>query len=760
MAVELIPVEIQTNIVNAYDREVKILVVIDAPEPVILYNLPYYDETRTIGMGSFNEAWVFHVEAGIHELTFFTDAPENEGILVQANMRRTQPEAHTPIALFHNYIAVNAPVIMDINLPLLDPPTIEGEPPTFPPVYPDLPAPSVLVTNDPKMKPIIEAIGKVTGLGGEGFDPVGGIVSGIFGTLLGSLGGIAQRFLGWIPNLVFGASTSYADNIVNEMVSMQEGSPAFMPKLTMWESTVYDAFAHKWSDHLNVDTWLPTEPDLEGYKDAVVKMREKFLATVISDLVAGTAIEIGSLGQIEGFNTLFNSAISNIGVGEVMQEAYTLPIKKAILTPYEHYVNETYPTQIPPYTDLINMRVKEKITATEFRDNLARQGYSNNWANRIWLAHFQAPAYTEVIKAFYRGGMDYPRLLELMERVDLDPDYNVEVWERNIGEIPDVTELINQRVKEIIGDTEFSKYLTWHGYDPKWRQRIWDAHFMPPTLGDILTAYRRKIEVTIPEIDPETGLPKPRTVTALSLTDVHQLMKLVDLDERYNSIFDTRLYRDPTLREARYMFETGNIDPARVKDVVERSGLDPAYVDDMVGYLTSFTERAYQRRYLTALTTAYMNKVYDDAEVTKLVTDAGFTEGVAEWIIKTGEVRRKMIAEAPRKEKPRILTMAQLDKAYIRDVITDAEYQTRMMQLGYETLDIILKLEILSLDKHVEEEGSKVIRLTTAQLLNAWKQEVMTEDEVKIELALRGLDTLNITRLIETKKKQWSINGD
>jgi len=78
--------------------------------------------------------------------------------------------------------------------------------------------------------------------------------------------------------------------------------------------------------------------------------------------------------------------------------------------------------------------------------------------------------------------------------------------------------------------------------------------------------------------------------------------------------------------------------------------------------------------------------------------------------------------------------------------------------MGYETLDITLKLQILDMDKHIEEEGRRVIRLTTAQLINAWKQGVMNEDEVRTELQLRGLDTLNVERLIETKKKQWGLD--
>ncbi|GAG80565.1 unnamed protein product, partial [marine sediment metagenome] len=224
--------------------------------------------------------------------------------------------------------------------------------------------------------------------------------------------------------------------------------------------------------------------------------------------------------------------------------------------------------------------------------------------------------------------------------VDLDPDYNDEIWTPNIGEIPPVSELVNQRVKEVITESKFNESLKFWGYPPEWGLRIWDAHFQPPSLNDILTAYRRQVPVDIPEIDEVSGQITFRHVEQLSISDVHQLMVLVDLDKRYQTIFDTRIFNEPTKREARYMYELGAIGEDEVKRLVEQSGMLPQYVDPMTEYLTKFQERSEITGYLNALETAFTNGTITEAELTDATLEAGYTQAVADWKIKTALVRR------------------------------------------------------------------------------------------------------------------------
>lgn len=617
-----------------------------------------------------------------------------------------------------------------------------------------------IVTHNPESATLLESISQFAEDVFQGISGVGNSLSGLFGIGLNLITGGITALLGSIGDFVTGTRNSFAIQSVNSIIESLKGSPVWQNDLLAQQDPITQTFAQRWSKLIDPSIWIPEDPTLQNYIAQSHKMTGELIHHKIGDNIFGLGIEAGTLGQIEGMSNLLYDVQKSFGIDEIVKQINLLPIEKAMLQPFEHAVNSTFPTAIPTYTDLIEMVVKEVITLEQFKTEMLKEGYNKEWSQRIWDKHFIAPNFGDVRRAFHRGALNDEQLIAMMKLVDLDPRYNTDVWLPLIEEIPNVSELVNQRVKEVIGDQTFGNALKFHGYSPIWGQRIWDAHFIPPSLGDIMTAYRRQVPVTIPIYDEETGLTTTKSVTSLSVSDVHDLMKLVDLDPRYNSIFDTRFYRDPSIREARYMFETGAIGEDRVKDVVIRSGLDPDYVDDMTHYLTHFVERAYQRRYLTVLSTAYASQTYNETQVTELTTKAGFTEGVANWVIEIGKVRRDIEITPREIPKPRILTVAQLDKAYVKDLIDESNYTTRMLQMGYETLDISLKVQLLDMDKTVEEVGTRVIRLTTAQLLNAWKYEEMTEDEVRTELGLRGLDQLNIDRLINTKKKQWDIGGE
>jgi hypothetical protein len=78
---------------------------------------------------------------------------------------------------------------------------------------------------------------------------------------------------------------------------------------------------------------------------------------------------------------------------------------------------------IPGSGELTNMRVKEKISQADFETYLGYQGFSKDWATKIWDAHFQAPTLSDILTAWRRGIIDEPRVDELMTLIDLDPFY-------------------------------------------------------------------------------------------------------------------------------------------------------------------------------------------------------------------------------------------------------------------------------------------------------------------------------------------------
>jgi hypothetical protein len=293
-------------------------------------------------------------------------------------------------------------------------------------------------------------------------------------------------------------------------------------------------------------------------------------------------------------------------------------------------------------------------------------------------------------------------------------------------------------VKEVIDLPTYNKYLQYYGFNTEWSKRIWDAHFIPPSLGDILTAWRR-------------GL--------ITEADVDRLMIIVDLDPRFKNVFDTRKYVDPSIMLTRMMFETGAIGADDVPNYIHRQGYAPEHEKAVTEYIIRFQERLWRRRYLMALSTAVSLGSVPPDEFKKEVLSAGYTEGVAEWMIKTADIRSKVDAYRFEHPKPKLLGVKDLEKAYIMDKMTSDVLRTELLQRGYLMDEVDLKIDLMDEDKIISQEGRKVVALSISQLLTAYRYGEISKDELMIKLQTRGLEIGEAEMLINTKEKQWSMGG-
>ena len=366
--------------------------------------------------------------------------------------------------------------------------------------------------------------------------------------------------------------------------------------------------------------------------------------------LAHLAAEAGTLGQLEAVGDFADIVINNTGINSVASRMALIPLERLIFKPAEYHYNAQYTPEIPPYSDLINMLVKEKITQEEFNKNLAYQGYSEKWAKLIWDAHFQAP-----------------------------------------------------------------------------------------DLGDILTAWRRGL-ITEEQVD--------------------QLMILVDLDPAFKYIFDVRKYDDPSLSTARLMYETGVISKEEVQEIVKRSGLSLDFQPRMVDYIITFQERRWRTRYLQSLATGYSRGVVEKEELTNRIKEAGYSEGTAEWIVKSSDIRKEIGQRGERFTGPKLLNVADLKKSLERGYISEDQFRQEMLLRNYNLNDIDIMVRLLKEDITEFEQGGVKVALTQSELLNAWRYGQLSEDALSIELQLRGLEPPEVEMLIATKKIQWKLGEE
>jgi hypothetical protein len=454
-------------------------------------------------------------------------------------------------------------------------------------------------------------------------------------------------------------------------------------------------------------------------------------------LTGGTALELLSLGQVEGLTTTVIEIADMYGHKDLVRQSANIPWEWLFYRAANHFYASKFTPEIPNSTDLIDMRLKGIIDDTVFNGFMGQNGFNAEWSRRLHDARFNLPSYAQVLNAYYRGVFKTEELEVYRDRLALDPRYK-SIFDALTEVIPDYSELTNELVKEVIDLPTYTKYLQWHGFNAEWAKRIWDAHFFAPSLGDVLTAWRRGI---------------------INEADVDRLMIIIDLDPRFKNVFDTRKYADPSLMITRMMYETGAIGADAVPDLVHRQGYAPEHEKAVTNYVLTFQERLWRRRYLVSLSTAASLGAASMDTVKSEVVAAGYSEGVAEWMIKAAEMRTKIASYRFEHPKPKLMSIGNLKDAYLLDKIDADKLRTELLQRGYLLDEVDLLISLMDEDKVVAKEGRQVIALSITQLLDAYRYEQITRDVLFIKLQTRGLALDEVETLVKTKEKQWGVGG-
>lgn len=241
--------------------------------------------------------------------------------------------------------------------------------------------------------------------------------------------------------------------------------------------------------------------------------------------------------------------------------------------------------------------------------------------------------------------------------------------------IPDSADLIQMVVREVIDIPTFKELMAYQGFSEVHSQRIWDAHFIAPSQGALLTSFRRG---------------------NISREELIAYQILVDLDERYNPIWEDQWYRDPTPRQARFMYEAGAIDLTRLRDSVVRSGMVPEFVDPFTDYLARFQERIWQRRYLVALASGYRAGVYDASRIESEVEAAGYSAGVSKWMIAAEDVQKEIAAAKVPPEKFSLISVSYATDAFINADVDEEWLREYFDRKGYVIEDIDIAIGVLN----------------------------------------------------------------
>ena len=226
-------------------------------------------------------------------------------------------------------------------------------------------------------------------------------------------------------------STILATDLVKDLLA---GST---PEMASLESEV-KGFSDKVADKVLNESKSNVLPDADATpKDATDYLVR--LASLAHNINLGlfgmhVGIEAGSLGQFEFMGQYPGMVLNKFGYDALIRANAMLPIEKSVLKKAEYYFNSVFTPEIPGTQDLINMVVKEKLTLSEFKGLMKQRGFSSEYSQLIWDAHFTAPSLGQMLTVFRRGDMSASELRELQILVDLDPVYSswgdrgVDIW--------------------------------------------------------------------------------------------------------------------------------------------------------------------------------------------------------------------------------------------------------------------------------------------------------------------------------------------
>lgn len=462
-------------------------------------------------------------------------------------------------------------------------------------------------------------------------------------------------------------------------------------------------------------------------------------------------LEIVSLGQIDN---VFNNAsfvLQVSGVVDLIRDGYTLEYQHGIRPQIIREINATYQPMLPSPSELVTMVVREAFDpafVTPAPDTFAywmsQLGFSREWSDRYWTAHWRWLPNETAIEMFHRGIIDENTLAKTFIINDVHPQ-TLPYWLKFVYRLPNRVEARIMGRFGLLTPEQMQKILKAEGIDPEFipalATMIFEYH-----LGSLMT----KLE-SFAINAYEDGYISPTVFTELmrearfpdSVTNA--ALKLADLKRR-TQIVETK--RKLTVELAK----KGLIEPGNAANILRSLGI----VDDVVAsdleiitaYRTLGEEKTLENlqiKLVTEAINAYDDGVVTDNEFAAILAESGLPQRVVQSYLNLGRMKKFW---SVRREYVKAWLVA-----YRRGVV---DYQTaynKIVEIGLSPEFAAAKLEAIRIEletkkpKQIDVPGDK---LTVSQILKALKEGVISVDEAATFLAAKGYDSTEISVILNT----------
>jgi hypothetical protein len=521
---------------------------------------------------------------------------------------------------------------------------------------------------------------------------------------------LVTSYLEWLTNpskklgeaavaFVTQGSDSPYQSVVNALragyVQVPAPTPPWYPRpITWWVNETVKKWVADGRKKI-VDLAIQHVDNPEAFNTALT---ETMLLLETDAIASAMDLEAASIGLFEAGGRLVDVALNYIGGGAVTKIWQDMAVQESIRITSQQYWADKFRKHLPGTGDVINQVVKEIIPLDEFKRLMGLHGYSDEQAQRIWDAHFIAPARNELTTALRRGKISKAAWNRLKVLVDLDPRYDsintstgeagegsFSIWDEMVYEDPGIMNLRFMFESGSVTEAQLPDYLKALGYRPE--------HL--PAMVTYITEYQsrffRRRQLTLlarmvkaGKITEAEFITRAKAIYYTEKTARYELENQALAEELGGDVTE----RIATLGTLNTWYLEDIIDASTYRDMAEAIGYKTEFLDLELAYLDKKkagpTEPGERQATLAMWGTWYIDDIIDAAQYREAITALGYDEITVTRQLAELDLRKS----PPPPVEPRDAALANLNSWYMEDIIDVTQYRSAAEQLRY-TSDFI-----------------------------------------------------------------------
>jgi len=426
------------------------------------------------------------------------------------------------------------------------------------------------------------------------------------------------------------------------------------------------------------------------------------------------------------------TAILGLGVGVFVSGTVA-----SFLRPLNNYMTQKtfdmFPNELLPPVNLINLRWRNLMSDSQYTDEMRKQGIDNERATLLYKGSEILLNGYEIVRLYRRGIIDESKRKSMLGELGFTAD-RAEQLLRVTEEVPSARDIISFAVREVYSPEIAQAFGQFEGVDDVMSKaaddlkatgmtedafkKFWAAHWQLPSMFQGYEMLHRRV------IDEDA---------------LEKLMVALDIMPWWRDKLKAISYSPFTRVDVRRMHKLGTLTEAEVTEAYQDLGFDADKAEKMTRFTVAYNQEPQE---------AEKTETDKQKTTSKEATKSNIMEAFADRLITEQDARSYLdqigyspeaidlfiASEAYDAESKALAEMVDMiHDGFVRRVY---DGPTTVAKLG--ELDLPAAYTESLLDKWTLEREGKTNRPSKAELFKLFKEKIITEVELRQELAGHG----------------------